>query len=284
MLRGTDGVLHRRPAVSYVLTTFAISWSAFGLWVVVPDTNPLLQTVALLGGGFGPMLAAIALLVARGQSVRRWARAVFRVRVWPLAYLVAVAVPIGAVLAAGAIHHYGLGGVLTPEAIPSPVEYPLFLAFIIVLGGGQEEPGWRGYLLPLLESRYTALGAAVLIGLVWAAWHLPLFVFPGSVQSNMAFWLYVPQVMGTSVVLTWLTNVSRGSVLPAMVLHGGANAVVNYYPVGGVPGATSVTGYGLLTTMVLVVAAVVVARTGVSLGRDRSGAAVDPSGTVVPAD
>ncbi|WP_458187528.1 CPBP family intramembrane glutamic endopeptidase [Haladaptatus sp. NG-WS-4] len=279
-----SGWFERHRVATYVVLTYGISWSLFGLWSVTPESTPVFKTLLFVGGGFGPMAAAVVLLAARGQSLGDWFRSVFRFRVRPRYYLVALAFPIAALVVASRVHAFVLGGATTVDRLPALYEYPIFLVFIFFLGGGQEEPGWRGYLLPLLQSRYNALIAALIIGVVWAVWHLPLFVFSGTVQSDMPFWLYVPQVTGTSIVLTWLTNVSRGSVLPAMVLHAGANAVINYYAVGGVTGATTKTGYGLLTAFVVLVAVVLVVRYGPTLrpgGREDGVNVIDP---VVPSD
>lgn len=255
-----------RDAVAYVLLTYLVSWTLFGLWATVTDLPPLARTALFVGGGFGPMAAAVVLVALRGGSLREWLARVFRVRLPARYYLFALVLPVVAVLVAGGAHVVLFGGVPTPGALPSPVEYPLFLALVFLLGGGQEEPGWRGYLLPRLQSRYGALAAALAVGVVWGVWHVPLFLAPDAIQSGMSFPLYLVQVVSMSVVLTWLTNAARESVLPAMLLHAGANAVVNYYPVGGTVGGTSVTGYGLLTATVVVVALWLVVRSGGRLG------------------
>lgn len=168
----------------------------------------------------------------------------FRLRVPGRYHVVALALPIVIVLIAGVVHLFLLGGELTVEALPSTAAYPLFLGFIVLSGGGLEEPGWRGYLLPQLQERYSALVAALAVGVVWAAWHLPLFVLPETIQREMALWLYVSQLLSMSAVLTWLTNAVGGSVVPAILLHAGGNAILNYYPTGGTAGAVSPLGLG----------------------------------------
>lgn len=256
-------------AAGFVFVAFLVSWTLFAAWYLLGDSAELAATAAYVGGGFGPTVAAVVLLVARGESLRAWGRRVLRVRLPVTAYLFAVVVPLAAVAVAGAVHVGFLGGPAALDALPSPAEYPLYLGFILLFAGGQEEPGWRGYLLPLLQREVTPLLAALLVGLVWSAWHAPLFVFPGTIQADIAVWLYVPNLVGLSVILTWLVNHSRASVLPAMLLHAGANAVANYYPVGGAVGATSVTGYGLLTGAVVVLAVGLVAASGPDLGEHR---------------
>jgi membrane protease YdiL (CAAX protease family) len=139
--------------------------------------------------------------------VRAWLREVFAARVALRYYILAL-------------------------ALPGIVEYPLFLGFIILFGGGLEEPGWRGYLLPALQETYSPLTAGLIVGVVWAGWHLPLVFIPGTIQHTLRLGLYLLQLVELSILLTWLTNRSDGSVLPAILLHAGGNALLNYYPVG----------------------------------------------------
>jgi len=246
--------LDRHPLAVYTGITYAISWTFWGLWAAVPDAGDLPSTALYVAGGFGPVLAALLLIRASGRPVRPWLRRTFRVRARPRYYLIALTLPVAAVALAGAAHAGVLGGTVTPEAVESPLAYPIFLGVVLLFFGGQEEPGWRGYLLPRLQESHSALRSALAIGVVWAFWHLPLFVLPGTIQNDIVFPLYVVNLLALSVVLTWVTNGANGSVLPAMLLHAGSNAVVNYYPVGGPDGAVSVTGYGLLTAVVVLVA------------------------------
>jgi membrane protease YdiL (CAAX protease family) len=223
----------RRPASLYVAVAYAITWGFVALWAAAPDLAALPRTLLFVGAGFGPWLAAMVLCRLRGESVRDWLRSILRPRVGWRPYAVAVVLPLFGLAVAGGVHALVLGGTVTPEVLPSPAEYPLYLAVVLFLGGGQEEPGWRGYLLPVLQDRHGSLGAALVVGVVWVGWHVPLFLVPEAIQSGIDFWLYAPNVVAISVVLTWLYNRSRGSVLPVALLHAGANAVANYYPVGG---------------------------------------------------
>jgi membrane protease YdiL (CAAX protease family) len=258
-------LLDRHPLAVFTTVAYALSWTCWLAWAGLVG-RPTLRTVAFVLGGFGPFIAAALLTVLSGASLRAWLRRVFRARVSPRYYAAALGLPVVALGLAGLTHWTVLGGTLTPESLPSPLEYPVILALVLLFGGGQEEPGWRGYLLPRLQQEYSSLRAALAVGVVWAAWHAPLFVLPGAIQNDIAPWLYLPQVVAMSVVLTWLTNVSRGSVLPAMLLHAGGNAVVNFYPVGGAAGAVATTGYALLAAVVVVVAIGLTVREGESLG------------------
>ena len=252
-------LLDRRGPVGYVLLTFAISWSFYASWVLFPDLDTGIATLLLLGGGLGPFVAALILVGSREDiAVRTWLLDRFRLRTDPRLYLFALLLPPVGIGAAAAVHVGVFGASLTPELLPPLVEYPIFLGFVALLGGGLEEPGWRGYLLPALQARWRPLPAALLVGVVWFAWHLPLFLQPDFIQAGIPLWLYAPQVVAMSVVLTWLTNVARGAVIPAILLHAGANAGVNFYPAGGSAGGTSVIGYGLIAGLVVTAAVVLV--------------------------
>ncbi|MFT4891224.1 MAG: membrane protease YdiL (CAAX protease family) [Halobacteriales archaeon] len=144
--------LDRHPLAVYTGLTYAISWTFWGRWAAVPDAGDLPSTALYVAGGFGPVLAALLLIRASGRPVRPWLRRTFRVRARPRYYLIALALPVAAVALAGAAHAGVLGGTVTPEAVESPLAYPIFLGVVLLFFGGQEEPGWRGYLLPRLQE------------------------------------------------------------------------------------------------------------------------------------
>jgi membrane protease YdiL (CAAX protease family) len=90
-------------------------------------------------------------------------------------------------------------------------------------GGAWEEPGWRGYALPSLQAGRSALSASLILGVVWAFWHLPLMVYGTIPWSDIAY------VTVVSVVYAWLFNNTNGSVLLAMLFHTMNNVIWGYY-------------------------------------------------------
>lgn len=93
---------------------------------------------------------------------------------------------------------------------------------IVILLTFGEETGWRGFALPLLQRRYGALAAALLMTPIWALWHLPFF-FTVATYRNFPLPGYVGFVFGLacgSIVLTWLYNGTGGSVLACAIWHG----------------------------------------------------------------
>jgi membrane protease YdiL (CAAX protease family) len=121
------------------------------------------------------------------------------------------------------------------------VPVPLLFAGAIgsTLFGGQvgEELGWRGYALPRLASAMGLGAASVLLGVIWAIWHLPLFYILGADTVGQSFPFYLLQVTALSVAIAWLYMKTRGSLLLAMLLHAAVNNTKDVVP-SAVPGAS----------------------------------------------
>jgi membrane protease YdiL (CAAX protease family) len=107
---------------------------------------------------------------------------------------------------------------------------PLLFLVVTVING--EELAWRGFALPRLQERHSALTSSLLLGLVWVLFHLPLFLtstgFPLDVLGILSRSI---QLVGASVIFTWLYNHTRGSVLLAYLLHGSANTWTRVFPI-----------------------------------------------------
>lgn len=130
-----------------------------------------------------------------------------------------------------------LGGpaVIWSNLQPLYMLVPMFF-FLTIAAGIGEEFGWRGFLLPRLQSRYSALVSSLIVGVVWATWHIPLFFIQGTSQYEQqlqggllpAILGYSAFVIAQSVQFTWLFNHTRGSVLLAAVFHGASNTWGGY--------------------------------------------------------
>jgi uncharacterized protein len=80
-----------------------------------------------------------------------------------------------------------------------------------------EEPGWRGFALPRLQARFNPVVGSILLGLLWAGWHLPLFLVHGWV--NVPVWAFAVIVIAASVLFTCGANLSAFSVIVPMLMH-----------------------------------------------------------------
>jgi membrane protease YdiL (CAAX protease family) len=93
------------------------------------------------------------------------------------------------------------------------------LFFNIFSGPVSEELGWRGFALPRLQQKFNALVSSLILGTMWALWHLPLFFIPGSDQSQIFFPIYLVLNIAFATYMTWLYNNTKGSVLIAILAH-----------------------------------------------------------------
>lgn len=110
-----------------------------------------------------------------------------------------------------------------------------FALFTLLFGPLPEEMGWRGYALGPLQARRSALGASLLLGAVWAFWHLPLFFLAGTYQDRLRLAslggaLFLSGLPVQSVLLTWLFNNTRGSTLTAIAFHYTTNLTGELFP------------------------------------------------------
>ncbi len=114
-------------------------------------------------------------------------------------------------LAGGDVAWRALGRSAELSRLPSPVYW---LASLTCYGFG-EEVGWRGFLLPRLQDKRSVLTAPLIVGVIWAGWHLPFFAFsPGMTATGPGAVLgWGLSILSGSFLMAWLFNASRGSVL-----------------------------------------------------------------------
>jgi len=137
--------------------------------------------------------------------------------------------------------------------------------FLTIAAGIGEEFGWRGFLLPRLQTRHNALVSGLIVGVAWATWHIPMFFIEGTSQYEQGMQSgllpvilgYSAFVIANSVQFTWLFNNTRGSVLLAAVFHGASNTWAGYLGMGNSPFGRIFTlmALSVLITIVIVVMA-----------------------------
>jgi membrane protease YdiL (CAAX protease family) len=234
----------------------ALSWITWLPLVLWPERSQGLDAL-LHVGAFGPWLAAILLTWRRkGRAgLGRWLRRTFNVRIGLLVYLAgALLIPLGV----GLLHLglvLALGGRVDWSQVSPWYYYPAYLLPTALLGGGQEEPGWRGYALPKLLERVSPLVASCITAPFWAAWHLPLALstaWDGAEEIVLMFLYTIP----LSIILTWLTGTARGSAIPAILAHAGTNVYGRFVPLPPVTVGGLTLGFTALKTIVYAVIAV----------------------------
>ena len=104
------------------------------------------------------------------------------------------------------------------------------LLFMIFLGGGQEEFGWRGYALPILENKFGIWFANIILGIIWAFWHIPLWFITGTSQTYMNFGGFILLMVGYSFIFSWIRKISGNRPFSGLYVHGLANAFISIMP------------------------------------------------------
>lgn len=222
--------------IRFFVITFAVTWT---LWGAANDAAEPLRTVLFLLGAWSPGIVALGLTAVTtgrqgvGTLLRRLIAWQVPVRwyVFALSYLAVIKVSVAL------IYRIGTG------SWPPFGDDPWYLMLAATVGstliGGQagEEVGWRGYALPRLAERYGFAGGSVLLGIVWAVWHIPLFLVPAADTFGQSFPLYLLQVTAVSVAMAWLYVNTAGSLLPVMLIHAAINNTKDI-----VPSAESVPG------------------------------------------
>ena len=118
---------------------------------------------------------------------------------------------------------------------PSTLLYMVALSF--AGDGFPEEFGWRGYALPRLQAKWNTLISSLILGLVWAFWHFPIWYIEGDIHQGSPFFLFALTIVFLSILFTWIYNNAEGSILAAVALHTTYNVMAKLgllSPVGGV--------------------------------------------------
>lgn len=214
--------LSGRTLAAFLALTFGLTWGGSALLVLFYD-----QITALTGevGSSNPLIILMiyapgiagTLLIQRhfGQAgLKSFLR---RLTLWRAgsAWWLFLIVGIPAVVYTGAAIKGSIGDPL-PFSSWSPALSALALALFL---GPIEEFGWRGLALPLLQRRFAPLWAGLILGVIWAVWHIPALIFNGMPQSSWSIAPFMLGIVAISVILTQLFNTSRGSLLIAVFYH-----------------------------------------------------------------
>jgi uncharacterized protein len=224
-------LVKRHPIITFFVLAYALSWWGVILYTINHDLPPV--------ASFGPFLAALVVLaITHGKAgVLGLLKRMVRWRVGPAWYAAALGLPVAITLCAMLLN------VLLGAQAPSAAELggwsgllPTFFILLLIpgFGGAWEEPGWRGYALPQLQTGRSALFASLILGVLIAGWHLPLMVVGQVHYSDIV------TIMGAVVVFNWVFNNANGSVLIIMLMHATNNAVSGTFIFPMFSGADSV--------------------------------------------
>ena len=207
---------------SFLILTFILSWGAIVLLILFydqivsafgdsPDTNPVFILAVYSPGIVG------VLTIWQNYGLRGLGSFFRRLTLWraPVPWWLFILLGIPALVYAAA----AVNGTISDPFPFSPwylvmpaVAHALFL-------GPIEELGWRGFALPLLQRRFAPIWSGLILGIIWAVWHIPAFLLSGTAQSAWSFGPFFIGVVAISIILTPLFNAARGSLLIAVLYH-----------------------------------------------------------------
>ena len=219
---------------TFFILTYLLSWS---IWIPLGRTNISSQWLFWLAG-FGPTLVALALTAFHNgwEGIRRLLQ--LRWTVKPIWYLVSLlGTPFVMLVAVGL--HMALGGkrpaYMDPNHVVTSLEqWPLVIVvflYVFIFTALGEEIGWRAYALPRLQARFSPFLSSLILGFVWAFWHLPLFWMAGNFHEQLPLSWFVLQVIGSTFLYTWFFYRTNGSLLIALLFHTSSNAAVGLLPI-----------------------------------------------------
>src|SRR5262245_22899698 len=229
----------RRPAgeiVTFLVLTFAGTWTCFIAAAVLSGRlSPIAGPASGLGaliflGTITPSLIALALTGrAEGRAgIRALLKRILQWRVGAPYYVFAVSYMAAVKLMAALAHRLVTGS------------WPRFWeeAWYVMAGAilistwvqAGEEIGWRGYTLPRLAARWGLATASIVLGVIWALWHLPLFYVHGADTYGQSFAAYLLQVVAISIAMAWLYERTHGSLLLVMLMHASINNTKGIVP------------------------------------------------------
>jgi membrane protease YdiL (CAAX protease family) len=260
--------MRRHSLLCYFLIAFALTWACellmFGI-LHIPFSSSVLWPLilTLVGPTAGAFLMTGITQGAAGirQLLRRYV--LWHVSVsWYLVALLAVPTLflLPYLFQPGALSAFRLPG------LSFWVDYLIVFLLTLVFGGPLgEEPGWRGFALPRHEQYSGPLVGTLLLGVLWALWHVPLFLLvPGYNGAGTGFLgILIPFVAFTvmvtaySVMFTWVFNNTRGSILLAIVLHASINTAPAMLP-SLFPSLKVNSLFGVSTLLVWIVVALVI--------------------------
>lgn len=230
----------------FFVLTFAFTWIVWlaPVALVTPGNSWLLGIGGpiFLVGIFAPAFVALA-LTAFSEGRAGVVRLLRRIGKWEHGarwYLFALSYMATTKLLAALIHRFIVGA--WPTFGQTSVLLMLGAILISTWVQAGEEIGWRGFALPRLAIRLGLGGASILLGVIWALWHLPLFFLAGSGSDGQSFPLYLLHVTALSVAMAWLYCRTQGSLLLVMLMHASVNNTTGIVP-AAVPNAVDALSF-----------------------------------------
>jgi membrane protease YdiL (CAAX protease family) len=271
----------------FFVVTFLWSWL---IWLplvlagadIMPMGKDLLNALSIpatILAAFGPAAGAFyCLRTLNGKgAIRNYLRGLLDLRFGWKAWLIPIVVYGGSTWLAWVLPELW-GEPRLKMLLPSVWVFPLYVLLMILLGGGQEELGWRGYILDPMEERLGPWLGNLVLGVVWACWHLPLFFIPGVSNTFTPFAGFMLLIIGYSWFLAWVRQISGKRTMAGLVAHGWANAFVPLFPTLVMVSGADQTRYWIWASLTFVIGLVTMVLRSRQSSRNKMDIAKDLTG------
>ncbi|WP_220448804.1 CPBP family intramembrane glutamic endopeptidase [Nonomuraea mesophila] len=226
---------YRGDLILFMTIAFGVSWASWAVAIGLggPSVTPLAGQFHLFGA-FGPLIGALVIRVRRGRRGRPAPEHSVRFRPADLAWAPLLLVAASAIVLAAAFISHAAGGPAPSldgalDVIAGFGGPATFLVGLIIGGPLAEEPGWRGTAYPRMRATQGRFLASLILGALWAVWHLPLFFIGGTVQNSLGATTPSGVIFAASSIpmaMLCCYAYERGGVLTSIAVHVATNATM----------------------------------------------------------
>lgn len=252
----------RSDLILFMTIAFVLSWASW--FVAMALGGPAMTAPTILPylfGAFGPLIGALVIRIRRARRGEPVPEHAVRFRrdtlLWALLLLVLASATVvsGAFLAqAAGGPALGLEGVL--NVVKNSGGPVVFLALMVASGPLSEEPGWRGTAYPRMRASMGRLQVGLVLGVIWAVWHLPLFFINGTIQNHLG--LMTPSgvlfaVSSVPMAMLACCAYERAGVVASIAVHFAVNATLNLLSVNAPMTQAMIIGIQAIVVVLLLV-------------------------------
>lgn len=216
---------NKKYIFSYLILTYLTSWILWGILAFITQmkfesySSPFTMFL-FLSGGVTPALSAISInkYFLNKEEFKKFTRKIIQVKSNLLWYIIIILL---------ALSQSFLPFLIGEATVAQPTYMIIIMLPFMIIGGGLEEIGWRGLLLPILKEKFSSILSTIIIGFIWSIWHIPLWFITGTMQSSMMnFFSFFIMVMGFSFILSAI-YIKTKNIFLCIITHALINSTMN---------------------------------------------------------
>jgi len=226
VISGLPQLVRRHPLAAFLVLTYGLTWALWIPLAIFRDaiSGPFTSVALLIGSNVPSAVAIVLTAVGLGKGATR--KLLGQLLIWRFSwrwYLVLLA-PTALVVGTITLVAITRGGPTATLAMP--LLNAIFFVAVMTFPGSAfgEEIGWRGFALPRVQARRTALTASLVVGSLHGLWHLPLWLRGDADHQLSVYPAFLIQALALAVIYTWLYNSTKGSLLLVVLFHTATNA------------------------------------------------------------